>query len=93
MSSLIAQLRICSLCRHGLREGGVIVVKENVTSSGEEEKDLVDSSVTRSEQALVSLLEGPAGLRRLREMKQPRFPKGLYPVRMYALRPSELTSV
>ncbi|KAF4524422.1 hypothetical protein B566_EDAN009338 [Ephemera danica] len=77
-------------CIKGLRDNGVIVVKENVTSSGEVEKDLQDSSVTRSEEALVALLEGPAGLRRVREMKQPRFPKGLYPVRMFALRPHKI---
>ncbi|CAB3360932.1 Hypothetical predicted protein [Cloeon dipterum] len=71
----------------GLKENGVIVVKENVTSSGEVEEDKQDASVTRSEEALLDLLTGPSGLRVVREMKQPRFPKGLFPVRMYALRP------
>lgn len=65
----------------------MIVVKENVTSSGDVEEDKEDASVTRSEEVLLSLLTGPAGLRLVREMKQPRFPKGLFPVRMYALRP------
>ncbi|XP_059487623.1 N-terminal Xaa-Pro-Lys N-methyltransferase 1 [Neocloeon triangulifer] len=70
-----------------LKPSGVIVVKENVSSSGETEEDTQDASVTRSEKALVEILTGPSGLRILREMKQPRFPKGLFPVRMYAMRP------
>jgi protein N-terminal methyltransferase len=75
--------------RRALKENGVIVVKENVTSNGDVEEDKEDASVTRSENVLLSLLTGPAGLRLVREMKQPRFPKGLFPVRMYALRPKK----
>jgi len=73
-----------------LKENGVIVVKENITSSGEIEEDKEDASVTRSEKFLLELLTGPAGLRVVREMKQPRFPKGIFPVKMFALRPKRL---
>ena len=34
-------------CKPALKKNGVIIVKENVTSSGEVEKDEEDSSVTR----------------------------------------------
>jgi protein N-terminal methyltransferase len=90
--SLILELILC-LSRKALKENGVIVVKENVTSSGDVEEDKEDASVTRSEDVLLSLLTGPAGLRLVREMKQPRFPKGLFPVRMYALRPRKEENV
>ncbi|XP_063233910.1 N-terminal Xaa-Pro-Lys N-methyltransferase 1-B isoform X1 [Bacillus rossius redtenbacheri] len=72
-------------CIGGLRSGGVVVVKENVTSSGRVEVDAEDSSVTRPPALLLELL-GRAGLRCLREQRQTGFPAGLYPVKMYALR-------
>ncbi len=67
-------------------ESGVLVVKENVTSSGEVEADDEDSSVTRPE-ALLRTIFDRADLEIVREAKQQKFPKELYPVMMYALRP------
>ncbi len=67
---------------------GVIVVKENVTSSGEIERDEEDSSVTRPEPLLREIFER-SGLRLMRQREQQKFPNELYPVHMFALRPSD----
>lgn len=72
-------------CLDGLKPNGVIVVKENLTSSGEVEKDDEDSSVTRPEELLVELFD-KAGMQIIREMTQMKMPQGLYPVKMFALR-------
>ncbi|XP_014275305.1 N-terminal Xaa-Pro-Lys N-methyltransferase 1-B [Halyomorpha halys] len=72
-------------CKNALRENGIIVVKENVTSSGEIEKDDVDSSITRPLEILSDLLN-QSGLECILMNAQTRFPKGLYPVKMFALR-------
>ncbi|KAK3871035.1 hypothetical protein Pcinc_023792 [Petrolisthes cinctipes] len=68
-----------------LKPNGVIVVKENVTSSGIVELDEVDSSVTRPLQLLLSIIE-QADLKVLKNSRQPNLPKGLYEVRMLCLR-------
>merc|ERR1712037_204194 len=70
----------------GLNPRGLIVVKENVTSTGEVEKDEDDSSVTRPDETLKEIFE-QAGLDLVRDLKQQKFPKELYQVKMYALRP------
>jgi protein N-terminal methyltransferase len=67
----------------------VIVVKENLTSSGEVELDEADSSVTRPEADLKAIFE-KADLHIWREMQQLKFPKEIYPVKMFALRPKSL---
>lgn len=72
--------------RVGLNPRGLIVVKENVTSTGEVEKDEDDSSVTRPDETLKEIFE-QAGLDLVRDLKQQKFPKELYQVKMYALRP------
>lgn len=64
---------------------GVIIVKENVTSSGQLERDDVDSSVTRSLDHLLLLLT-KSHLVIIKEYKQDNFPAGIYPVHMFALR-------
>ncbi|XP_067001474.1 N-terminal Xaa-Pro-Lys N-methyltransferase 1 [Anabrus simplex] len=74
-------------CSEGLKPNGVIVVKENLTSSDKVEIDEQDSSVTRPIGVLKSLFE-QAGLTSIREAKQNNFPPGLYQVRMFALRPA-----
>ncbi|XP_068211346.1 N-terminal Xaa-Pro-Lys N-methyltransferase 1-A-like [Palaemon carinicauda] len=72
----------------GLKPNGVIIVKENVTSSGEVELDEQDSSVTRCEQLLLEIIER-TGMKVLRNTKQPNFPKGLYEVKMMCLKPKQ----
>lgn len=73
---------------HGLKPSGVIIVKENVTSSGTVELDELDSSVTRPEQLLLEIIER-AELKILKNTKQPNFPKGLYEVKMLCLKPKK----
>ena len=64
----------------------MIIVKENITSSGEIEEDEEDGSVTRSDQLMKDIFK-QANLDIIREWTQPKFPKELYPVKLYALRP------
>jgi len=71
-------------CRECLQESGVIVVKENMSSGGFV-LDKEDMSVTRSESAYKAVFES-AGLKVVEEMWQTKFPKELYPVKMFALR-------
>ena len=74
------------LLRNGLKPHGLIVIKENVTSSGEVEMDHTDSSVTRPISVLLDLISR-SGLRVVKDQKQQRFPKDLYEVRMLAMKP------
>lgn len=77
-------------CGRALAEGGWIGVKENLSthSFGEDIYDEVDSSVTRSDGKFRELFDG-AGLHLIKGELQSGFPKtlGLYPVKMYALKP------
>lgn len=71
--------------RNGLTEGGLFVIKENVTKSKEMEKDETDSSVTRPLKLYENFLK-QAGFRIIKMTQQKSFPKGLYPVYMIACR-------
>ncbi|XP_035232170.1 N-terminal Xaa-Pro-Lys N-methyltransferase 1-B-like isoform X2 [Stegodyphus dumicola] len=71
-------------CKNGLKDNGIIVIKDNL-SSGEIDTDHEDGSVTRPRELLVSLFKR-ANLTLLAERKQYKFPKGLYQVKMFALR-------
>ncbi|KAG7162540.1 N-terminal Xaa-Pro-Lys N-methyltransferase 1-like [Homarus americanus] len=73
---------------YGLKRNGIIVVKENVTSSGTVELDEVDSSVTRPENLLLDIIER-AELRVLKNIRQPNLPKGLYEVKIMCLKPKK----
>lgn len=73
---------------HGLKTNGVIVVKENVASSGTVKLDEQDSSVTRPESLLLKIIDN-AELKVLKNTKQTNFPKGLYEVRMLCLKPKK----
>ena len=57
-----------------------------MTSTGEVEKDEDDSSVTRPDETLKDIF-AQAGLDLLRDLKQQKFPKELFQVKMYALKP------
>ena len=70
----------------GLRNNGIIVVKENITSSGEVEMDDIDSSVTRPDGRFHYIFK-TANLEVIREVPQRKFPQELYNVKMYALKP------
>ncbi|PSN53220.1 hypothetical protein C0J52_07994 [Blattella germanica] len=78
-------------CKKGLKPNGIIVVKENLTSSDKVEVDEQDSSVTRPV-AIMRKLFKKAGLHCIKEQKQGNFPRGLYTVKMFALKPEDLTA-
>ncbi|XP_022914219.2 N-terminal Xaa-Pro-Lys N-methyltransferase 1 [Onthophagus taurus] len=72
-------------CSESLRENGVIIIKENVTSSGAVEDDEKDSSVTRPFSMYMDIFK-KANVNCFKKIKQTSFPKELYPVYMFALR-------
>lgn len=77
--------------RDALSQNGVLIVKENVTSSGRTEGDETDSSVTRPLKEYQKIFK-LAKLRRIKQCKQTNFPAGIYPVYMFALVPSDNNS-
>lgn len=76
-------------CGEALREKengmSLIIVKENITYD-QNIFDKTDSSVTRTNMAFCQIFHS-AGLECVKTSLQQGMPKGLYPVRMYALRP------
>ncbi|KXJ89536.1 alpha-N-methyltransferase NTM1 [Microdochium bolleyi] len=80
-------------CRAALNPvSGIMVVKENVSTSGSDAFDEVDGSVTRVDSNFLSLFE-KAGWRTIRTETQKGFlrrsPQQLLPVHSYALRPKD----
>jgi protein N-terminal methyltransferase len=76
-------------CRRRLKPGGWVVVKENTLRREEADVfDTVDSSVTRGNGKWRSLMK-EAGCTIVWTEVQGGFPRDLYPVRFYALRPKE----
>ena len=71
-----------------VKRGGWIVVKENLSNdpNGLDVFDDEDSSVTRTDDKFRNIFK-QAGLKIVSTELQRGFPKGLYPVRMYALQP------
>lgn len=82
-SDLVAFFRRCIL---GLAKNGLMIIKENVTSSERSEIDEVDSSLTRPLADLKRLL-ALSGMRIVRCTVQTNFPAGIYPVYMITVRP------
>ncbi|PBC27321.1 N-terminal Xaa-Pro-Lys N-methyltransferase 1 isoform X1 [Apis cerana] len=74
-------------CSCGLRSNGIIVIKENVTTSENLEVDTKDSSVTRPLSELYRIFQ-KSNLICIKEEQQHKFPRGLYPVYMFALKPN-----
>jgi len=71
-------------CKEGIVDGGgVIVVKENLTS-GVDNYDTVDSSFTRTEKSLRGIF-ARAGLKVIHCAEQHGLPEGLFTVKMFAL--------
>jgi len=87
-TQLVEYLKRC-IC--AVENGGWIVVKENMSTNpnGEDIFDETDSSVTRTDAKFRRLFE-ESELDIVRSELQPGFPKGLYPVRFYALQPRTL---
>lgn len=71
-------------CLAGLREGGVIVIKENVCVDMQFHVDCADSSLTRSEGYLEDIFKR-AGLQILVKSLQTDWPEDMFPVYTYAL--------
>ena len=71
----------------GLRPNGLIVIKENVTSLKNLEVDAKDSSVTRPLCEYYRIFK-ESNLVCIKEEQQHKFPRGLYPVYMFALKPA-----
>ena len=72
-------------CRDGLKNNGIIIVKENVASGDEPDFDDADSSYTRPLDTLLALFKA-AKLTVIRNEKQKNFPKDLYSVHLFALK-------
>ncbi|KAL2040246.1 hypothetical protein N7G274_007149 [Stereocaulon virgatum] len=75
-------------CKKAVTMDGWIVIKENMSTNrdGEDVFDETDSNVTRTNEKFQRLFK-EADVRCLKTELQRGFPKGLYPVRLYALRP------
>ena len=86
LKSQILQVDFFQRAAQGLKQNGLILVKENVTSTERVEEDKVDSSVTRPPSLLKQILK-QANLEIFKELKQNKFPKELYEVHMFALKP------
>ncbi|XP_076269673.1 N-terminal methyltransferase [Rhynchophorus ferrugineus] len=81
-------VRFFNICQKSLKQNGIIIVKENVTSLNIVEVDEKDSSVTRPISYFKQLFE-KSNLDCLRVVKQINLPPGLYPVYMFVLRPKK----
>lgn len=79
-------MKFFTSCQKGLKPNGIIIAKENITSTELVEVDEKDSSVTRP-MALLKELFDKAGLDCHRMVKQLNFPRGLYTVYMFVLKP------
>ena len=75
-------------CKKAVSMEGWIVIKENMSTDreGGDVFDETDSSVTRTDEKFLKLFK-EADVRCLKTDLQRGFPKELYPVRFYALRP------
>ncbi|KAK6822768.1 Alpha N-terminal protein methyltransferase [Apiospora arundinis] len=85
-TQLVSFLRRCrDILSSSSSPSAAIVVKENNTTTDADLFDDLDSSVTRTDDKFRALFR-EAGLRLVRTDLQNGLPKGLYPVRMYALK-------
>ncbi|MEW5307003.1 MAG: hypothetical protein WDW38_011241 [Sanguina aurantia] len=73
-------------CVAGLTRDGLIFVKENIARESDFAVDHEDKSLTRSNAYMLRLFE-QADMQVMYNLKQRGFPKELFEVRMYALRP------
>jgi len=76
-------------CREALNVNGVIIIKENLTSSGEVEQDASDGSVTRPGKLMRELIR-KADLKISKEKLQTKFPKEIYEVRMFGCQKAKI---
>jgi protein N-terminal methyltransferase len=84
-------VRFLERCKRGLKQGGVIVIKENILNLSSKLTfivDKADSSLTRSD-ALLRNIFARAGLNVIYCVPQTNFPPEMLPVMTYALVPAE----
>ncbi|GMT04870.1 hypothetical protein PENTCL1PPCAC_27044, partial [Pristionchus entomophagus] len=74
-------------CQVGVRENGLICLKDNLSSSSEPLFDDEDHSWTRPESLITNLLS-QSGLTIVASEPQRLFPKDMYPVKMFAMKPT-----
>jgi len=81
-------------CSSALKEGGVIVIKENCTKGEEPDIDDEDSSVTRPFKGFINVFT-EVGVKIIKFNKQKNFPSDLYPVWTFAVepKPKQVSSV
>ena len=72
-------------CRAGLKENGIIIVKENVVYNESSDFDAQDSSYTRPLAELLRLFK-KADLDVVRQEEQKNFPQEIYAVYMFGLK-------
>ncbi|KAM0260289.1 hypothetical protein ACHAQJ_002854 [Trichoderma viride] len=81
-------------CQDALNPGALIVLKENLSTTGSDVFDELDSSVTRQDDKFKQIFED-AGLQLVKTELQRGFPETpqmtLLPVRMYALKPKAMS--
>ena len=75
-------------CKTIIKPHGIVVIKENHTSSDDNDLDTQDGSVTRSYYQLIKLIK-QARFKIVDERRQYKMPKGIYPVKMFCLKPEE----
>jgi len=80
-------VRFLQRCKVGLRHKGLICVKENVVLNGSWHIDREDNSIMRTDAQYRAIFKR-AGLTVWQELRQTCWPKDLFPVMMYALRPA-----
>lgn len=73
-------------CGQALNKNGVVIVKDNITSTDLVDFDEEDSSVTRPLGMFKALLI-KSGLRIIKMVRQNNFPSDIFPVYMFALKP------
>jgi protein N-terminal methyltransferase len=72
-------------CKIGLKEDGVIILKENVSSTKEFIFDEEDKSICRSYDHFMKIF-AQVGLTIVDQIKTRDFPKGLFPIYIFALK-------
>lgn len=85
--NLFQTRRLPLLFHDGLTENGIIVVKENHASGKVRDFDETDHSWTRTKAEFLDMFKC-AGLTVVSDRKQTNFPKSMYEVRTYGLKPS-----
>ncbi|GMR31917.1 hypothetical protein PMAYCL1PPCAC_02112, partial [Pristionchus mayeri] len=75
-------------CKEGIRENGIICLKDNLSGRSDVVFDDEDHSWTRHE-ALIKELFTQAGLSIVASETQRGFPQGMYPVKMFAMKPTK----